>query len=83
MEATITIDQALLDDVESRSGIQDPEEAVNAALTEYIRIQKLKKVFDLAGTVDFDPDWDYRKLRGKTWAPGENRIPGFKGDEAK
>jgi hypothetical protein len=39
------------------------EEAVTAALNEYIRSRKQMRIFELAGKIDFDPDFDYKKAR--------------------
>jgi hypothetical protein len=36
---------------------------VNAALEEYIRRRKQLEVIKLFGTIDFDPDYDYKKNR--------------------
>jgi hypothetical protein len=61
MTETLDLDKGLLDEVESKSGIKDVSEAVNLAMKEYVRVQNLKPLLDMAGTVDFDEDWDYRK----------------------
>jgi len=39
------------------------EEAVTAALEEYIRGHKQKRILKLFGTVDFDPEYDYKAER--------------------
>ena len=39
------------------------KEAVTAALEEYIRRRKQQEILDHFGTVDFDPKYDYKKLR--------------------
>lgn len=38
-------------------------EAVRAALEEYIRYHRQLKVLDLAGTIDYDDDYDYKAER--------------------
>jgi hypothetical protein len=37
--------------------------AVTAALSEYIRYRKQLEILELAGTIDFDPEYDYKKVR--------------------
>jgi len=37
--------------------------AVTAALDEYIRFRKQLRILDHAGTIDFDPEYDYKKTR--------------------
>jgi hypothetical protein len=59
------VNSDLLKKVEKKSGLSDSTEAVNMALKEYLRVQNLKPLMDMAGSVDFDADWDYRKQRGK------------------
>lgn len=39
------------------------EEAVTAALEEYIRWRKQMGILELFGTVDFDPEYDYKAER--------------------
>jgi len=36
---------------------------VTAALDEYIRFRKQLRILDHAGTIDFDPEYDYKKTR--------------------
>jgi hypothetical protein len=42
---------------------QTGEEAVTAALGEYIRHRKQLEILNHFGTIDFDPDYDYKKVR--------------------
>jgi hypothetical protein len=37
--------------------------AVTAALEEYIQYRRQLEILDLFGTVDFDPDYDYKAKR--------------------
>jgi hypothetical protein len=39
------------------------EQAVNAALTEYVQLQKRRALVALAGKITYRPDYDYKKLR--------------------
>ena len=39
------------------------KEAVTAALNEYIRSRKQMRIFELAGKIDFDPDFDHARAR--------------------
>ena len=36
---------------------------MNAALKEYVKYRKQLAILDLAGKVDFDPDYDYKAER--------------------
>lgn len=39
------------------------KEAVNQALAEYVQRREQLKILDFFGTVDQDPDYDYKKQR--------------------
>jgi hypothetical protein len=39
---------------------------VETALREYIQRRKRLKVLDLFGTIDYDPDYDYKQQRQQT-----------------
>ena len=41
------------------------KEAVTAALREYVKRRKQVKIIGLAGTIDYDRDYDYKALRRK------------------
>ena len=38
-------------------------EAVNTALAEYVQRRQRLRILDLGGKIDFDPEWDYKKMR--------------------
>jgi len=38
---------------------------LNAALAEFVQRRNRLRILELAGTIDFDPNWDYKKMRGK------------------
>jgi len=42
---------------------QTGEQAVTAALNEYIRHRKQLEILDHFGTIDYDPTCDYKKMR--------------------
>ena len=39
--------------------------AVTQALTEYIRHLRQQRILNVFGTVDFDPEYDYKKQRAR------------------
>jgi hypothetical protein len=47
------------------SGLGTKEEIVNLALEEFIKNKKRFEARALFGKIDFDKNWDPRKLRGK------------------
>ena len=44
-------------------GHKTKKEAVIAALEEYIRKRQQLRVLELCGTIDYDPDYDYKSAR--------------------
>jgi Arc/MetJ family transcription regulator len=46
-------------------------EAVTAALEEYVRRREQLKILELEGTIDYDPDYDYKADRRR----GDRRLP--------
>jgi Arc/MetJ family transcription regulator len=59
----LNIDDVLLAEVLQLSGKKTKREAVNEALSEYIQKRKQKQILTLFGKLDFDPKYDYKKLR--------------------
>ncbi len=39
------------------------KDAVTAALQEYVRHREQLRILELAGTIDYDPDYDYKRER--------------------
>jgi Arc/MetJ family transcription regulator len=57
------IDRDLVKEAQRLGGHRTKREAVNTALKEYIRRQGQFSIFDLQGKIEYDPDYDYKKLR--------------------
>ena len=65
MPTSPAVDNDLIDEARRIGGHKTKKAAVTAALQEYIKRRKQLEILESAGTVDFDPDFDYRALRGK------------------
>jgi hypothetical protein len=63
MATNLDIDQRLLNAALKAGGHRTKKETVNAALKEYIRYRKQLGAIDLFGKIDYDADYDYKKLR--------------------
>ena len=57
MRTTIDIDPELLAEAEKITGEMSPSKAVNAALRELVRRQKLRELRDMLGTMDWEDNW--------------------------
>jgi hypothetical protein len=46
-------------------GLKTKKDTVNLALDEFIQRRKRQEVIELFGTIDFDKNYDHKKLRAK------------------
>ena len=60
MRTTLNIDPQLLNEVVKTTGEKDRGRAVNRAMEEYIRRQKIERLIALAGKIEFRDDWEKR-----------------------
>jgi hypothetical protein len=63
MATNLAIDDKLIDEARRIGNYKTKKEAVTAALDEFIRRRKQLEILDHFGTIDFDPEYDYRKMR--------------------
>lgn len=65
MASNLDIDHGLLETAKKLGGFKTKKETVNKALEEYIRRQKVNEVIDLFGTVVYEEEYDYKKMRDR------------------
>lgn len=63
MATNLDIDEELLAEAQELGGLKTKKLTVNEALREYIQRRKQLKALELCGTIDFDPDYDYKLQR--------------------
>lgn len=63
MPTNLAIDDRLIDEARRIGGHKTKKEAVTTALREYIDHRRQLEILDHFGTVDFDPNYDYKKMR--------------------
>lgn len=63
MATNIELNEKLLAKAMMLGGMRTKKEAVNEALSEYVQRREQLKVLDFFGTVELDPDYDYKKQR--------------------
>ena len=61
----LDIDQDLLEQTVKAWGFKTKREAVNAALTELLNKKKRQELIKLAGTINYDPDYNYKDYRSR------------------
>jgi hypothetical protein len=59
----LAIEDGLIEEAKRIGNHRTKKEAVTAALDEYIRWRKQLKILDHFGTINYDPDYDYKKMR--------------------
>jgi hypothetical protein len=64
MATNLALDDHLIEAARRIGGHKTKREAVNAALDEYVRRHRQRKILDAFGTVDVDPAYDYKAERG-------------------
>jgi hypothetical protein len=63
MATNLAIDDRLLTEALKIGGRKTKKATVTEALQEYIEKRKQRKIIDLFGKIDFDPSYNYKKLR--------------------
>jgi Arc/MetJ family transcription regulator len=58
MRTTINLDPDLLNEVAAITGERDRGRAVNAALREFVRRDKIERLIALAGNIDIVDNWE-------------------------
>ena len=63
MRTNIDIEDDLVKEAFSLTGLRTKKELVHLALRELVKSYKKKNLFDLSGQIEFSDDYDHKKLR--------------------
>jgi Arc/MetJ family transcription regulator len=63
MATNLGIDEKLLNEAQKLGGLKTKKATVNEALREYVRRRRQLEAIELFGTIDFDPEYDYKRER--------------------
>jgi Arc/MetJ family transcription regulator len=63
MRTTLTLDDQLSKEVLKFTRAKNLASAVNKAVVDYVRRQKLSGILQLKGKIHFEKDWDYKAGR--------------------
>jgi hypothetical protein len=63
MATNLALDDKLIDEARHIGHHATKKAAVTAALQEYVNHRKQLEILKLAGTIDYDPEYDYKKIR--------------------
>lgn len=65
MAINLAINETLLETAYKIGGYKSKKETVNTALEEFIQKRKSEELIKLFGQIEYDSDYDYKKLRAK------------------
>jgi len=63
MPTNLKLDDKLIEQTVKLGHFKSKQQAVNTALAEYVQRRQRLRILDLAGKIEFDPNWDYKKMR--------------------
>jgi len=63
MATNLALDDSLIEEARTVGGHKTKKDAVTAALQEYVQRRKQMGIFELAGSIDYDPAYDYKAER--------------------
>ncbi len=63
MPTNLKLDDRLIEQTVRLGRFKTKQQAVNAALAEFVRRRQRLRILELAGQIEFDPAWDYKKMR--------------------
>ena len=63
MATNLGLDDAAVEDARILGGHKTKKAAVNAAIDEYVKRRKQGRIVELFGTIDYDPEYDYKAAR--------------------
>ena len=65
MPTNLKLDDKLIEQTVKLGQFKSKQEAVNTALEEYVHRRQRLRILELGGKIDFDPNWDYKRMRRK------------------
>ena len=63
MATNLALDDKILIMAQSIAGIKTKRETVNLALKEFVQRRKQEEIIDLFGQIEYERDYDYKKMR--------------------
>jgi hypothetical protein len=63
MATNLKLSDELIEAARDLGSFKTKQEAVNAALAEFVQRRQRLRILELGGKIDFDPKWDYKKMR--------------------
>jgi Arc/MetJ family transcription regulator len=61
----VKLDEKMVEEAVKLGNFKTKQEALNVALSEFVARRNRLRILELGGKIEFRPDWDYKKMRGK------------------
>jgi Arc/MetJ family transcription regulator len=61
----VKLDEKMVAEAVRLGNFKTKLEALNVALSEFVARRNRLRILELGGKIEFRPDWDYKKMRGK------------------
>jgi hypothetical protein len=61
----VKLNEKMVEEAVRLGNFKTKQEALNVALSEFVERRNRLRILELAGKIEFRPDWDYKKMRGK------------------
>jgi Arc/MetJ family transcription regulator len=65
MPTNVKLNDKMVQQAVKLGRFKSKHQALNAALKEFVQRHNRLHILELAGKIDFDPQWDYKKMRAK------------------
>jgi Bacterial antitoxin of type II TA system, VapB len=65
MPTNLALDDTLIKKIVKLGKFRSKKDAVNTAMSEYVQRHSQASIIELFGTIDYDEDYDYKKLRSR------------------
>ena len=61
----LKLDEKLVEEAVRLGNFKTKQEALGVALSEFVARRNRLRILELGGKIEFRPDWNYKKMRGK------------------
>jgi hypothetical protein len=61
----VKLDEKMVEEAVRLGNFKTKQEALTVALAEFVARRNRLRILELGGKIEFRPDWDYKKMRGK------------------
>lgn len=65
MATNLKLDDRLIAEAVRLGRFKTKQEAVNTALSEFVARRNRLRILELAGQIEFDSQWHYKRMRGR------------------